>query len=96
MDYNLKVGYIYNFDPEKNNKLIEYRGVSFEEVISILENKGPIETIQHYNNKYIHQKIYVIEIKNYVYLVPFVEDNNKIFLKTIFPHRKMTRKYLNK
>ncbi|MEI8296085.1 MAG: hypothetical protein WCG04_06150, partial [Alphaproteobacteria bacterium] len=43
-----------------------------------------------------HQNIYVIEMHSYVYLVPFVEDKDKIFLKTIFPHRKATKKYLIK
>ena len=88
--------YFYNFDPEKNKKLIKFRGISFEEIIFILETKGPLDTVDHHNNKYAHQKIYIIEIKNYIYFVPFVKEKNKIFLKTIFPHRKATRKYLNK
>lgn len=89
--------YVYNFDSQKNQKLIELRGISFEEIISVLENKGPLDIIQHYNSKqYFHQKIYVVEIRNYVYLIPFVEEKNTIFLKTIFPHRKATRKYLKK
>lgn len=90
------MGYVYNFDSEKNKKLIISRGISFEEIIFILETKGPLYIVDHYNNKYSHQKIYLIEIKNYIYFVPFVEERNKIFLKTIFPHRKATRKYLNK
>lgn len=88
--------YSYDFDSEKNKKLIESRGISFEEIISILERKGPLDIISHYNNNYVHQKIYVVELRSYIYLIPFVKEKNKIFLKTIFPHRKMTRKYLNK
>jgi uncharacterized DUF497 family protein len=86
----------YNFDPQKNRKLIELRGISFEEVISVLERKGPIDIIRHHNDeKYSHQRMYVIEFHNYVYLVPFVEQEQEIFLKTIFPSRKATKKYLD-
>ena len=89
--------YCYNFDPQKNKKLIELRGISFEEVISILENKGPIDVVRHHSDgKYSHQKMYVIEFHGYVYLVPFVERENEIFLKTIFPSRRANKKYLNK
>jgi len=54
--------------------------------------------IEHYNtNQYAHQKIYVVEIANYVYLVPFVEEkNDTVFLKTVFPSRKATKEYLAK
>lgn len=82
---------------QKNKQLIELRGISFEEIISVLESKGPIDVVKHYNNeKYAHQKMYVIELYEYIYLVPFVEKNDEIFLKTIFPSRKATRKYLSK
>jgi uncharacterized DUF497 family protein len=85
----------YNFDPQKNKELIKLRGISFEEVISILENKGPIDIVKHHNDgKYPHQRIYVVEFHDYVYLVPFVEQQNEIFLKTIFPSRNATKKYL--
>lgn len=89
--------YIYNFDRQKNKKLIELRGISFEEVISVLESKGPIDVIKHHNDEqYSHQKMYVVELNNYIYLVPFVEDKNEIFLKTIFPSRRAAKKYLCK
>ena len=89
--------YTYNFDPQKNKKLIELRGISFEEIIAVLESKGPLDIIKHYNTtKYSHQKMYVIDINDYIDLVPFVEKENSIFLKTAFPHRKATKKYLHK
>ena len=89
--------YYYNFDPQKNRNLIELRGISFEEVISVLEHKGPIDIVRHHNDeKYSHQKLYVVDIRGYAYLVPFVERENEIFLKTIFPSRKATKKYLGK
>lgn len=87
---------IYCFDPQKNALLISKRGISFEEVISILEKHGPIDLINHPNiERYPKQKMYVIEIDLYIYLVPFVKEKNYIFLKTIFPSRKATKKYLN-
>ena len=89
-------GFTYNFDPEKNKKLIELRNISFEEIIAILESKGPLDIIAHpHPTKYSHQKMYVVELYDYVYLVPFIEEGNQIFLKTAFPSRKATKKYIN-
>jgi uncharacterized DUF497 family protein len=88
---------IFDWDSDKNETLISSRGVSFEEVIAILENDGALDIIEHPNQeKYSHQKIYVVEINGYVYLVPFVKDKNKIFLKTIIPNRKAQKKYFGK
>ena len=93
----LIMGIIFDWDTEKNEMLINSRGVSFEEVIAILESGGELDILDHPNKeKYAHQKIYVVEINGYVYLVPFVQDKDKIFLKTIIPSRKAQRKYLGK
>jgi uncharacterized DUF497 family protein len=92
----VKSNLYYNFSPEKNQQLINEHGVSFEMIISILESGEIIETIEHPNKeKYKHQAIYIIQINNYVYMVPFVRKGREIFLKTIFPSRKLTKKYLN-
>jgi len=86
---------IYEFDPEKNAKLISLRGISFEEIISALGSEKLSDVIIHPNYiKYPHQKVYVVEHNEYVYLVPFIENGNKIFLKTIFPSRQATKHYL--
>lgn len=88
---------IFNWDTEKNEILINSRGVSFEEVVAILESGEELDILDHSNKeRYAHQKIYVVEINGYVYLVPFVQDKDKIFLKTIIPSRKAQRKYLGK
>jgi len=88
---------IYDWDVQKNEELISSRGVSFEEVIAILDSGDILDIIDHPNkDKYSHQKVYIIEINDYAYLVPFVQDRNKIFLKTIIPNRKATKKYLGK
>lgn len=87
----------YDYCPEKNKKFLDMGGISFEIVISILENEGPIDIIDHHNMViYGHQKIFVIKFNNYIYMVPFVIKENKIFLKTIISHRKLTKRYLNK
>lgn len=78
----------YNFDPEKNKKLIEIRNISFEEIIATLESNGPIDVIENSNITYSHQKIYIVELYGYAYMVPFVEKDDQIFLKTAFPSRR--------
>ncbi len=86
----------YDFAADKNQWLKENRNISFEEIISALEEGCLLEIIEHPNQiKYPHQKIYVIDISGYVYLVPFVKKNeNCIFLKTVFRSRKMTAQYI--
>jgi hypothetical protein len=85
----------YLFSAEKNQLLIEKRGISFEEIISAIhEPEQLLEITDHPNRiKYPHQKMYVVEINEYVYLVPFVEEEGIIFLKTIFPSRKAKKKH---
>ena len=70
--------------------------VSFEQVVMHIEQGDLLDIIKHPNNaKYAHQKVLVVMIKNYVYAVPFVEEDvNTRFLKTIIPSRKLTKKYL--
>lgn len=88
---------IYEYNIDKDALLQEQRGISFEEVINILRaGNNLLDIIEHPNKtKYGRQKIYVVKINNYVYLVPFVETVKGVFLKTIFPSRKLTKQYLN-
>lgn len=87
----------YNWDKNKNKELKTERGISFEEIIFYLENNKLIEDIKNPNReKYENQRMFVIEIKNYAYLIPYVETKDEIFFKTIIPSRKATRKYLGK
>lgn len=81
----------FNWDTQKNKKLIKERGVSFEICLVKIENKDILDILDNAN--YPNQKIFVLEIDDYVYLVPFVENENEIFLKTIIPSRKFTKKY---
>jgi len=87
----------YYFDPEKNAFLKEKRGISFEEIILLIEEGYLLKVMKHPNFvKYPHQEFYVIDVEGYAYLVPFVRDGNKIYLKTIFPSRKATQALLGK
>ncbi|MBI1754770.1 BrnT family toxin [Candidatus Azambacteria bacterium] len=82
----------FNWNPEKNKKLMKERGVSFEMCLVKIESKDIVDILD--NTRYPNQKIFVLEIDAYVYLVPFVENEDEIFLKTIIPSRKFTKKYL--
>lgn len=86
---------IYTYSPEKNLKLILERNISFEEIIAAIENDQILDILEHPNQKkYRDQKMYVIRAKEYIYLVPFITDENgDIFLKTIIPSRKAKQKY---
>ena len=80
---------------EKNKKLKKEREITFEIIAYLIETEQTLDIIKHPNdNKYPNQRIFVVPYKNYAYLVPFVEDERQIFLKTIIPSRKATRKYL--
>jgi uncharacterized DUF497 family protein len=82
----------FAWDGEKNLRLKRERGVSFEEVLFHIEAGDLLEVLDHPNpSRYPGQMIYVVLIDGYVYLVPFVESDDEIFLKTIIPSRKATR-----
>ncbi len=85
----------FDWDEEKNRKLKAERDISFEEITTAIDEGKLLDIIENPNkNRYPNQKISIVNIQNYVYLVPLVEDEEKYFLKTIFPSRKMTKKYL--
>lgn len=84
----------FDWDPEKNEWLIQERDVSFEEVLIAIDEGYLLDIVEHPNkNTYPNQKVFIVQIEEYAYLVPFVEDEEKIFLKTIIPSRKATKKY---
>lgn len=85
----------FDWDPAKNDLLKRERDVGFEEVILAIEEGDLLDVLTHPNrSRYPHQKIFVVGVSGYAYLVPFVEDSEKIFLKTIIPSRKATRRYI--
>jgi uncharacterized DUF497 family protein len=85
----------FNWNKDKNQQLQEQRGITFEEIAQAIEQGNLLDVIKHYNpDKYPNQKILIVKIDDYVYLVPFVENDLEIFLKSIIPSRKMTKKCL--
>lgn len=84
------------WDSRKNDALKADRGVSFEGITVAIESGGLLDILEHPNKaKYPKQRVLVVTFDNYVYLVPFVEEADHYFLKTIIPSRKATREYLN-
>ena len=85
----------FDWDDGKNELLGKARGVSFEDVVFHIQNGDVLDVIEHPNpSRYPNQKIIVLKMEGYVYLVPYVERGGTRFLKTIIPSRKATREYL--
>jgi hypothetical protein len=85
-----------SWNAEKSLLLKAERGVSFEEILSAISQGGLLRVMEHPNRaKYGHQKMLVVRIREYAYLVPYVESAHEIFLKSIIPSRKATREFLS-
>ena len=85
----------FDWNPDKNHQLIEGRGISFEDIIFFLQGDGLLDDLEHPNKgKYPGQRVFVVNVDGYVYLVPYVENQEVIFLKTVIPSRKATKQYL--
>lgn len=89
----------FNWDDDKNRRLKRTRGVSFEEMVLCI-HEGRIVTVLEHPNKtrYPNQRLYLLEHKDYIYVVPFVENKTakEIVLKTIYPSRQYTKRYLGR
>ena len=86
---------VIGWDNEKNEWLKKQRGVSFEQVVILLEREDVLEVVEHPNqDKYPGQRIAIVKINDYAYLVPYIQDGEEIFLKSIIPSRKATNKYV--
>ena len=87
---------IFNWNNEKNIMLKRDRNISFERIIIAIEQDSLLDILEHPNKeKYPNQLLILVEIDRYVYVVPCVLENDICFLKTIFPSRKYTAKYLD-
>jgi hypothetical protein len=85
----------YDWNQEKDEWLLQVRGITFEEIIFHLQHGGFLDAIEYPNQaRYPKQRIFIVNVEGYVCLVPFVETDDSIFLKTIIPSRKMTKLYL--
>ncbi|NUN64296.1 DUF4258 domain-containing protein [Pseudanabaena biceps] len=85
----------YTWNEAKNELLQRERGISFEDIVEAIANGYLLDSIKHPNSEqYPNQSVFVVNVKGYVYCVPYVVDESSIFLKTIFPSRKIKKKYL--
>jgi hypothetical protein len=88
---------IFRWNNDKNEWLKKYRGVCFEQVVLLMERGDILDVMEHSNqNVYPGQKMAVVMIDDYVYIVPYVYDGDEIFLKTLIPSKKATNKYKRK
>ncbi|HPO16799.1 MAG TPA: BrnT family toxin [Candidatus Hydrogenedentes bacterium] len=85
----------FDWNIEKNEWLRSIRGITFEEIVFHIQSGDLLDVIEHTDQgKYPGQRIFVVDVEGYVCLVPFVESEDEIYLKTIIPSRKMTKRYL--
>jgi len=86
---------VFRWDPQKNALLMRERGLSFEQVALAVESGDLLQVIEHPNPaSYPNQKIMVVAMEGYAFLVPFVQEKDGFFLKTIIPSRKATRDFM--
>lgn len=87
----------YNWNTDKNEELKIDRSISFIEIVSHIEHANEVDVFVHPNQKrYPGQRISVVFVDEYAFLVPYVESETEVFLKTIIPNRKVTKKYMEK
>ena len=87
----------FAWSDEKNDLLRRERGVSFEQVVAAVEQGDLLDVLEPPNpDRYPGQRVLVVRIESYAYAVPFVEADEHVFLKTIIPSRRLTRRYLRK
>ena len=85
----------YAWIEDKNRLLKNERGVSFEEVLAAIVSGAVLDIVEHPNqDRYPNQRIFIVQLRAYAWLVPFTENNEEVFLKTIIPSRKATKQYL--
>jgi len=85
---------IYNWNPDKNQLLVKERGITFERIVFAIGSGDELAVLEHPNQeKYPGQKISIVQVDDYVYAIPFIENDTEIFLKIIIPSRKATRQY---
>ena len=85
----------FSWNDEKNEQLKRDRNISFEEVVFYIDQGGLLDVIEHPDKtRYGNQRMFIVSIEHYAYLIPFVEDEDGVFLKTIIPSRKATKKYI--
>jgi uncharacterized DUF497 family protein len=86
---------IFKWNAEKNVILEKERGITFEEIVELIESGAYTLEVDHPNKKkYPNQRILIVDVAGYAYMLPFVKEGDAYFLKTIIPSRKATKQYL--
>ncbi|TVR30820.1 MAG: toxin [Balneolaceae bacterium] len=86
----------FKWDEDKNRLLKQKRNISFEDIVLSVSSGGLLDVLNHPNpEKYPKQMLIIVEVKNYAFVVPFIENDNHYFLKTIYPSRKATKIYID-
>ncbi len=94
--YNADVGYSIRFDEKKNQLLKASRDVCFDGVVDAIEQNRLVGNIKHFKkDKYPNRYLFLVEVNNYIYIVPYLKDIKKkeLYLKTVYPSRKFTKMY---
>ena len=87
----------FAWDDEKNEELKAERGIGFEEIVFLIERGDLLDIVEHpKQERYPRQQMFIVKREDYVYLVPFIEEDTCFFLKTIIPSREATKEYLGK
>ncbi len=88
---------LFEWNSGKNAQLKEERGISFEDIVFYIDRGDVLDVVPHpQQSKYPGQRMFIINVENFACLVPFIESEDVIFLKTIIPSRKATKKYLER
>lgn len=86
----------FRWSAGKDAKLRAEREISFDEIVIALQAGQLLATRKHHNaDRFAHQEIYFVEVRGYVYMVPFIRDKEWVFLKTVIPTRKGVREFLS-
>lgn len=86
----------FEWNEDKNRLLKQKRNISFEDIVLSISSGGLLDIVKHPDpEKYPKQMLLIVEVTNYAYVLPFIENDDHYFLKTIYPSRKATKTYLN-
>lgn len=99
MQYNIYIrgdNLHFNWNSDKNQKLLEERDICFEDVIVAINSGNLLSVRKNSSENHQSQDVLIVEIDEYVYYVPFVKNGNEYFLKTIIPSRKLTKEFLGR
>lgn len=86
----------FAWNADKNKRLVAQRGLSFEEIVAVIEQQGVLDDIANPSGNFPEQRALVVAINGYAVLVPYVMEGDTFFLKTAFPSRRATKLYLNR